>query len=55
MQSFQVSPANRIPEEVVSHGGKLVICNLQKTPLDSIATIRIFAKTDVLMEKVSKI
>lgn len=34
------------------NGGKLVICNLQKNPLDDYAKLRVFAKTDVLMEKV---
>lgn len=50
---FQVSPANRMPEETVRNGGKLVVCNLQKTHLDEDSKPRIFAKTDALMEKVS--
>lgn len=35
-------------------GGKLVIVNLQKTALDGLAHLRIFAKTDLLMELVMK-
>ena len=46
--SLRVSPANAIPEETVEKGGKLVIVNLQKTPLDSSAHLRIFAKTDLV-------
>ena len=46
--SLRVSPANDIPEETVEKGGKLVIVNLQKTPLDGSAHLRIFAKTDLV-------
>jgi len=44
--SLTVSPANDIPKRVAQRGGKLVIVNLQKTDLDDLATLRIFAKTD---------
>uniref|UniRef100_A0A915EPZ7 protein acetyllysine N-acetyltransferase n=1 Tax=Ditylenchus dipsaci TaxID=166011 RepID=A0A915EPZ7_9BILA len=49
--SLTVSPANRIPQETAERGGKLVICNMQKTPLDSLASLRVFSKTDALMQK----
>jgi NAD-dependent SIR2 family protein deacetylase len=52
--SLTVSPACLMPEKVATNGMKLVICNLQKTPLDSLATIRIFAKCDDLMKLVMK-
>ncbi|KAI1367699.1 NAD-dependent deacetylase sirtuin-7 [Xylaria arbuscula] len=48
--SLTVSPSNEIPETVGNRrGAKLVICNLQSTPIDRLADIRIFAKTDDLM------
>lgn len=50
--SLTVSPANRMPHETAINGGQLAIVNLQKTPLDDFAKLRIFAKTDALMEKV---
>ena len=43
-----------MPQETVLKGGKFVIVNLQKTPLDALADLRIFAKVDTLMEKVMK-
>eukprot|EP00795_Rhopilema_esculentum_P001642 gene1642-16109_t len=46
--SLRVSPANEIPRNVARHG-KLVICNLQKTPLDSKATLLIHAFCDDVM------
>jgi len=48
--SLTVSPANHMPSRTVKSGGKLIICNLQKTPLTSMAEFQIFAKTDVVME-----
>merc|ERR1719235_3018390 len=45
--SLTVSPANTMPERTVRQGGKLVICNLQKTPLTEIAEFQIYASTDV--------
>jgi hypothetical protein len=43
-----------MPREVASHGGKLVIVNLQKTPLDHMANIRVFARTDDFMKSLMK-
>jgi len=50
--SLTVTPAADMPKAVAQHGGKLVICNLQQTPLDSLATLRVFATTDEFMKKV---
>jgi len=48
--SLTVSPANGIPEIVGrKKGAKLVICNLQSTPIDGLADLRISAKADDLM------
>lgn len=48
-----MSPANTIPQIVGERpGGKLAICNLQKTPLDPLADLRVFSKTDDLMVRV---
>jgi len=49
--SLRVSPACEMPRSTVTKGGKLVIINLQKTPLDQLCAIRIFAKTDQVMKK----
>lgn len=51
--SLTVSPANDIPE-TVGQNHTLVIVNLQKTPLDGLATLRIFGKTDDVMERTMK-
>ncbi|KAI0533776.1 NAD-dependent deacetylase sirtuin-7 [Xylaria digitata] len=51
--SLTVSPSNEIPETVGQRRGvKLVICNLQSTPIDHLAGIRIFTKTDNLLTRV---
>ncbi|KAI1505183.1 NAD-dependent deacetylase sirtuin-7 [Biscogniauxia marginata] len=51
--SLTVSPANEIPETVGSRrGAKLAICNLQSTPIDKLADLRIFSKADDLMIRV---
>jgi len=50
--SLTVSPANEMPRKTVENGGKLAIVNLQKTHLDSLATVRVFAKTDDVMKLV---
>ncbi|KAK5697343.1 hypothetical protein LTR97_007480 [Elasticomyces elasticus] len=51
--SLTVNPANEVPEVVGQRrGAKLVICNLQKTPLDGLASTRIWAKADDLMVRV---
>ncbi|KAF2803071.1 NAD-dependent deacetylase sirtuin-7 [Mytilinidion resinicola] len=48
--SLTVTPANEIPAVVGKRkGGKLVICNLQPTPLDDLTSVRIYSKTDELM------
>lgn len=61
--SLTVSPACEMPgncalnsnlllETVAKNGNNLVICNLQKTPYDSDACLRIFGKTDDVMKLV---
>ena len=52
--SLTVNPACTMPKKTAKHKGKLVIVNLQKTPLDHLAHIRIFHKTDVVMTEVMK-
>jgi len=52
--SLTVTPAADIPKRVGKRGKKLVICNLQRTPLDSICSLRVHAKTDNLMKLVFK-
>jgi mono-ADP-ribosyltransferase sirtuin 6 len=55
--SLTVNPANEIPEVVGKRrrrGAKLVICNLQATPLDGMAELRVYAKTDELMVRVMR-
>ncbi|TGJ80923.1 hypothetical protein E0Z10_g7827 [Xylaria hypoxylon] len=48
-----LTPSNEIPETVGrKRGAKLVICNLQSTPIDGLSDIRVFAKTDDLMIRV---
>jgi len=51
--SLTVTPAADIPKKVAK-GGRLVICNLQRTPLDSRATLKIHTRTDDLMRRVMK-
>ncbi len=54
--SLTVSPANEIPEVLGKKKGvKLVICNLQATPLDGLTEARIYSKTDDLMVRVMRI
>jgi len=53
--SLTVTPANGIPTITGKRkGAKLVICNLQKTPLDRMASARIWAKADDLMIRVMR-
>ncbi|KAI2609377.1 DHS-like NAD/FAD-binding domain-containing protein [Hypoxylon fragiforme] len=48
--SITVTPANEIPEVAGrNRGAKLVICNLQDTPLDGLADLRVYSKSDDLM------
>jgi len=53
--SLRVTPAADMPKSTAENGGQLVIVNLQKTPLDSYASLIIHAKCDdvmrILMEK----
>eukprot|EP00927_Polykrikos_kofoidii_P048730 TRINITY_DN42945_c0_g1_i1.p1 TRINITY_DN42945_c0_g1~~TRINITY_DN42945_c0_g1_i1.p1 ORF type:complete len:564 (-),score=73.49 TRINITY_DN42945_c0_g1_i1:59-1750(-) len=48
--SLTVSPACDMPRATAKNGGKLVIVNLQKTPLTRLAEFQIHAPTDVVME-----
>lgn len=50
--SLTVSPANDLPKRVAKRGGNLVIVNLQRTPLDSLSTLRIHGRTDEVMKGV---
>ncbi|KAF2497084.1 NAD-dependent deacetylase sirtuin-7 [Lophium mytilinum] len=51
--SLTVTPANEIPAVVGTRkAGKLVICNLQPTPLDDLTALRVYSKTDELMTRV---
>ena len=52
--SLTVTPANEIPEIVgQKKKAQLVICNLQKTPLDPLSSkLRVYSKTDDLMIRV---
>eukprot|EP01010_Urceolus_cornutus_P002925 NODE_387_length_1712_cov_282.833434_g306_i0.p1 GENE.NODE_387_length_1712_cov_282.833434_g306_i0~~NODE_387_length_1712_cov_282.833434_g306_i0.p1 ORF type:complete len:407 (+),score=55.98 NODE_387_length_1712_cov_282.833434_g306_i0:323-1543(+) len=47
--SLLVSPANELPRDTVNAGGKLVLVNLQSTPLDHLAEPRIFTRADTFM------
>lgn len=50
--SLTVTPAADCPKSVGKRrNGKLVIVNLQKTPLDRYASVRIFARCDTVMER----
>lgn len=49
--SLRVTPAADIPLKVAENGGKLVIVNLQRTPLDEHAALNIHAKCDDVMER----
>ena len=52
--SLTVSPACTMPELTADNQGALVIVNLQPTPLDDKATIKIHAKTDTVMAMLMK-
>eukprot|EP00466_Bigelowiella_natans_P002424 jgi/Bigna1/56526/estExt_Genewise1Plus.C_1020019 len=52
--SLTVSPACEMPLISKKKGAFFAICNLQKTPLTEEADLHIFAKTDVVMEKLMK-
>jgi len=44
--SLRVSPACNLPVQILNNGGNLVIWNLQKTPLDTSASLVIHTKCD---------
>lgn len=50
--SLRVAPANQIPINMTSNGGKLVLVNLQKTPIDPFAEFVIHARIQTVMVKV---
>lgn len=53
--SLTVSPANSMAKACTKQkGGRLVIVNLQDTPYDDLAALRVYAKTDQFMELVMK-
>ena len=52
--SLRVSPANDMPRMTADKVGKLVIVNLQKTPLDAYAALVIHGKCDEVMNLVMK-
>ena len=53
--SLRVSPANQMPETTTKKPeGKLVIINLQPTPLDDLATVRIWGLCDVVVDSLMK-
>lgn len=47
--SLRITPAADLPVATVENGGALVIVNLQKTPLDNIAALCIYAKCEDVM------
>ncbi len=49
--SLRVTPAADMPLEVAERGKKLVIVNLQATPLDKVAALRINGDCDTVMTK----
>lgn len=48
--SLTVTPAASMPKTTSKRGGKLVIVNLQKTPLDSYAALKIHAFCDTVIQ-----
>ena len=47
--SLGVSPANQMPVNMTFNGGKFVIINLQKTPIDDFAELIIHARIQTVM------
>lgn len=43
---MNVQPAASLPDKCLSNGGKLFIVNLQRTPYDQFADIKVYARTD---------
>ena len=52
--SLRVTPAADMPSLVAERNKKLVIVNLQRTPLDSMAYLCIHALCDTVMEKLAE-
>jgi NAD-dependent SIR2 family protein deacetylase len=52
--SLTVTPAASIPEQVARRGRRLVIVNLQPTPLDGIAAMRINGLMDDVMRRLAE-
>jgi NAD-dependent SIR2 family protein deacetylase len=50
--SLTVRPACKLPKRTAKKGGRLVIVNLQRTPLDHKAALRVFGRTDAFMQLV---
>eukprot|EP00698_Gefionella_okellyi_P013523 TRINITY_DN3709_c0_g1_i4.p1 TRINITY_DN3709_c0_g1~~TRINITY_DN3709_c0_g1_i4.p1 ORF type:complete len:394 (+),score=67.84 TRINITY_DN3709_c0_g1_i4:82-1263(+) len=50
--SLRVTPAADMPATTAERGGRLVICNLQTTPLDGVAAMVVRARTDDLLKLV---
>lgn len=50
--SLTVRPACDMPRATKQHGGKVVIVNLQRTPLDDICDVRVHFETDAFMQAV---
>lgn len=49
--SMRVTPAADMPASTAANGGNLVLINLQKTPIDHLATLVINGKCDDVMRK----
>jgi mono-ADP-ribosyltransferase sirtuin 6 len=52
--SMRVQPACSLPSMAISNKGDLVIVNLQITPYDDESEVRVFARTDLFLERVMK-
>eukprot|EP01012_Entosiphon_sulcatum_P007269 TRINITY_DN1364_c0_g1_i1.p1 TRINITY_DN1364_c0_g1~~TRINITY_DN1364_c0_g1_i1.p1 ORF type:complete len:527 (-),score=53.23 TRINITY_DN1364_c0_g1_i1:70-1602(-) len=48
--SLVVRPASDMPRETATNGGRLVIVNLQRTPLDDLCAMRVHGKCDQFVE-----
>lgn len=53
--SLMVTPAADCPRDTVHNGGKLVIINLQNTPLTNMAEFQIYGKTDEVMTRLMEL
>lgn len=47
--SLRVFPAADIPEQMIKRGAKVVICNLQKTPLNKMCALEVHERIDQVM------